>query len=86
MIALTTIFFLIRSILHDLQYFKNPMEYQLERYLKDGKLNPAVMDPAFAAFGFGRRSVNHIPQRGISHGEPSSVFVLEDTLATTRYI
>ena len=34
------------------------MEYQPERYLKDGKLNPDVMDPHSAAFGFGRRSVD----------------------------
>ena len=34
------------------------MEYRPERYLKDGKLDPDVMGPDFAAFGFGRRSVN----------------------------
>ena len=50
-------FFLIRSILHDPKSFCNPMEYQPERYLKDGKLNPDVMDPASVAFGYGRRSV-----------------------------
>ena len=33
------------------------MEYQPERYLKDGKLNPDVIDPASVAFGYGRRSV-----------------------------
>jgi hypothetical protein len=62
------------------------MEYQPERYLKDGKLDPAVMDSASVAFGFGRRSVDRIPQRGISHGESSPVLVPEDTSATTRYI
>lgn len=49
---------LLRSILHDPKAFNNPMEYQPERYLKDGKLNPDVMDPDSAAFGFGRRSVD----------------------------
>jgi hypothetical protein len=34
------------------------MEYQPERYLKAGKLNPDMMDAGSAAFGFGRRSVN----------------------------
>ena len=34
------------------------MKYQPERYLKDGKLNPDVMDPDSAVFGFGRRSVD----------------------------
>ena len=33
------------------------MEYQPERYLKDGKLNSEVLDPASVAFGYGRRSV-----------------------------
>ena len=50
--------FLFRSILHDSKAFNNPEEYQPERYLKDGKLNPDVRDPDCAAFGFGRRSVN----------------------------
>ena len=49
---------LIRSILHDAETFNNPMEYQPERYLKDGKLNPDAADPACVAFGFGRRSVD----------------------------
>ena len=33
------------------------MEFQPERYLKDGKLNPDVRNPDCAAFGYGRRSV-----------------------------
>ena len=48
----------IRSILHDPKTFNNPMKFQPERYLKDGKLNPDVMDPDSAVFGFGRRSVD----------------------------
>ena len=47
-----------RSILNDREAFNNPEEFQPERYLKDGKLNPDVKDPDCAAFGFGRRSVN----------------------------
>ena len=47
----------IRSILHDRKVFTDPEEFQPERYLKDGKLNPDVRDPECAAFGFGRRSV-----------------------------
>ena len=50
--------FLFRSILNDPKVFKNPQEFQPERYLKDGQLNPDVRDPECAAFGFGRRSVN----------------------------
>jgi Cytochrome P450 len=47
-----------RSILQDPKAFNNPQEFQPERYLKDGKLNPNVRDPDCVAFGFGRRSVN----------------------------
>ena len=50
--------FLFRSILHDPKVFDNPTEYQPERYLKDGKLNPDVRDPLCVTFGFGRRSVD----------------------------
>ena len=44
--------------MHDRKAFNDPQEFQPERYLKDGKLNPDVRDPDCAAFGFGRRSVN----------------------------
>ena len=50
--------FVFRSILHDNKAFNNPQEFQPERYLKNGKLNPDVRDPHCAAFGYGRRSVD----------------------------
>jgi len=43
------------SILHDPKFFHDPMEFQPERFLKDGKLDPDAMDPACVAFGYGRR-------------------------------
>jgi hypothetical protein len=57
------------------------MEYQPERYLKDGKLNPDVRDPDCAAFGFGRRSVHSfLPYSPIYILITYfSVYVLEDT-------
>jgi hypothetical protein len=58
LLLLSPLSFLFRSILHDPNAFNNAMEYQPERYLKDGKLNPDVRDPGCAAFGFGRRWVD----------------------------
>ena len=52
---LYVLIFLIRSILHNPETFDNPMEYRPDRYLKDGKLNPDVLDPDSVAFGYGRR-------------------------------
>ena len=31
--------------MHDRKVFNNPEEFQPERYIKDGKLNPDVRDP-----------------------------------------
>ena len=47
----------LRAILHDPELFNNPMEYQPERYLKDGLLKPDYMDTNSVVFGFGRRLV-----------------------------
>ena len=52
--------FLFRSILHDRKIFHNHEEFQPERYLEDGKLNPDVRGSECAAFGFGRRSRNSV--------------------------
>ncbi|KAF6751123.1 cytochrome P450 98A3 [Ephemerocybe angulata] len=43
------------AIMHDPEVFEKPLDFVPERYLKDGKLNPAVLDPEAAAFGYGRR-------------------------------
>ena len=48
-------FSLLRSVLHDPKVFNNPAEYLPDRYMKDGKLNPDVMDPNSMAYGYGRR-------------------------------
>lgn len=47
--------FSTRAILNDKAIYGTDTEiFNPERWLKDGKLNPAVPDPDFA-FGFGRR-------------------------------
>ncbi|KAF5354017.1 hypothetical protein D9756_007058 [Leucocoprinus leucothites] len=43
------------SILHDSEIYKDPLAYNPERFLKDGKIDPKVQDPTVASFGFGRR-------------------------------
>ena len=44
-----------RAILHDERIYPDPLTYNPDRFMKDGKINPAVRDPTVAAFGFGRR-------------------------------
>ncbi|KAG6846974.1 hypothetical protein H0H93_010785 [Arthromyces matolae] len=43
------------AMLHDETVYPQPFEFNPERFLKDGKLDPDVKDPDHAAFGFGRR-------------------------------
>ncbi|KAJ7039665.1 cytochrome P450 [Mycena alexandri] len=43
------------AMLHNETMYPNPGAFKPERFLREGKLNPAVMDPNIAAFGFGRR-------------------------------
>ena len=51
---------MVRGIMHDPDVFEDPMTFKPERFLKDGKLNPDILDPMFATFGFGRRSVKQL--------------------------
>ncbi|KAJ6580679.1 cytochrome P450 [Mycena capillaripes] len=37
------------------EVYPDPQKFNPERFLLDGKLNPAIRDPEVAAFGFGRR-------------------------------
>ncbi|KAH6899256.1 O-methylsterigmatocystin oxidoreductase [Coprinopsis sp. MPI-PUGE-AT-0042] len=39
------------AILHSSEHFDDPMAFKPERYLKDGKINPNILDPEAAAFG-----------------------------------
>ncbi|KAJ7454672.1 cytochrome P450 [Mycena latifolia] len=44
------------ALLHDESAYQDPHLFKPERFLLDGKLNPAVRDPLDIIFGFGRRS------------------------------
>jgi len=48
--------------LHDPAVYSEPLEFQPERYLKDGQPDPDVKNPDCAAFGFGRRWVTQAPE------------------------
>ncbi|KAJ7607877.1 cytochrome P450 [Roridomyces roridus] len=43
------------AILHDENLYPDPYAFKPERFLLNGKLNPAIQVPEAAAFGFGRR-------------------------------
>ncbi|KAI0329985.1 cytochrome P450, partial [Cubamyces sp. BRFM 1775] len=40
----------------DPRHYPDPEEFRPERYLKDGKMDPEVLDPSDIAFGYGRRA------------------------------
>ena len=44
-------------MLHNPVDYPQPEQFNPERFLLDGRLNPKVKDPLLAAFGFGRRCV-----------------------------
>ncbi len=46
-------------MLRDPKAYPSPETFNPDRYLKDGKFNPEVQDPATIAFGFGRRYAVH---------------------------
>ncbi|KAJ7438060.1 cytochrome P450 [Mycena latifolia] len=52
--ARSIVFGNVWAIMHDEEMYPDPHSFKPERFLLDGKLNPAVRDPE-AAFGFGRR-------------------------------
>ncbi|KAG6819405.1 hypothetical protein H0H93_012135 [Arthromyces matolae] len=43
------------AMLHDESVYPQPFEFNPDRFMKDGKLDPDAKDPMHAAFGFGRR-------------------------------
>ncbi|EAU81380.2 cytochrome P450 [Coprinopsis cinerea okayama7 len=43
------------AMLHDENYYPNAMNYNPERFIKNGRLDPDVLNPNRMAFGYGRR-------------------------------
>ncbi|KAG5732706.1 O-methylsterigmatocystin oxidoreductase [Termitomyces sp. T112] len=43
------------AMLRDERVYPDPLSFNPDRFIKDGKLNPNVRDPMHVAFGFGRR-------------------------------
>ncbi|KAI0357528.1 cytochrome P450 [Trametes cingulata] len=51
----TTVVPNVWDCLHNPEIYPEPWRFSPDRYIRDGKLNPDVPDPASLAFGFGRR-------------------------------
>jgi hypothetical protein len=49
--------FQYRAMLNNEADYPDPSSFNPERYLKNGRLDPRIRDPALMAFGFGRRQV-----------------------------
>ncbi|EIW62519.1 cytochrome P450 [Trametes versicolor FP-101664 SS1] len=64
----------------DTRYYPDPEAFSPERFLKDGKPNPDVLDPAAFVFGYGRRIC---PGR---HFADASLFMLTATVLHTLTI
>lgn len=61
----TTVVANVWAMLQDPQDYPNPETFTPERFIKDGDINPDVLDPMRLAFGFGRRVC---PGRHLSNG------------------
>jgi len=68
------------SILYDEEMYPDPSTFNPDRYLLNGKLNPAVRDPRTACFGFGRRIC---PGRHMAY---SSVWITVASMLATMNI
>ena len=47
--------------MRDPEVYEDPEEFRPERFIRDGKLDTSLRDPAAFAFGFGRRCVGPSP-------------------------
>lgn len=56
-----TLNFHARACMHDPTVWDEPDVFRPERFIRDGKLDPDVLDPANIIFGAGRRSVTVAP-------------------------
>ena len=48
---------LTRACMHDPEVYEDPDDFKPERFIRDGKLDTSVRDPAAFVFGYGRRHV-----------------------------
>ncbi|KAI0330485.1 cytochrome P450 [Cubamyces sp. BRFM 1775] len=46
------------AVMHDPQHYSDPDQFNPDRFIRDGKLDPDVLDPTSFVFGFGRRQAH----------------------------
>ena len=50
-----------RACMRDPEVYEEPEQFRPERFIRGGKIDPSVRDPAAFVFGFGRRCVAPSP-------------------------
>lgn len=66
--------------MHDPVVFEDPHGFHPERFIRDGKLDPSVLDPLDFVFGFGRRFVGMLSLRATTFIGAITGSVPDDTL------
>jgi len=71
-----------RAIFRDESVYPNAHDFNPDRFLKDGKINPDVKDPEQLAFGYGRRYL-HFQWMSVLHSSKTCEISIGSALGNT---